>query len=105
MNLPTVSELRRGGCKVWVTHKRYYDKDRPKLLNKSDANHLIYCDLSLCIKNNKLLLAKGGLTEVRIDLPNGDTLTGKAQCSLKDAYNKKLGLQIALGRALRGKYV
>lgn len=42
----------------------------------------------------------GGSTVVQITTPDGVELRGEAVCSTKDAFNKKLGTQIALGRAL-----
>lgn len=42
----------------------------------------------------------GGSTVVEITTPNGVEITGEAVCSTKDSFNKKLGTQIALGRAL-----
>ena len=49
----------------------------------------------------KQLRSKGGMTEVGIY--KGDTLlsTGWAKCCSIDNYNRKLGLKIALGRAIK----
>lgn len=51
------------------------------------------------IKNNNLS-CKGGNTEVGIYNKQFNLLAnGVAKCSKRDNYNRKLGLQIALGRA------
>lgn len=44
---------------------------------------------------------KGGETIVQISLPDGRYLEGVAKCSLSDSYNRKVGVNIALGRALK----
>jgi hypothetical protein len=46
--------------------------------------------------------ACGGKTVVEITTPDGTTLVGKARCNRKENYNKKLGVRIALGRAMIG---
>jgi len=51
-------------------------------------------------KNNDTFLEKGGKTIVQIKTPSGQEFEGKAVCSEKDNYNKRIGLQVALGRAL-----
>lgn len=43
---------------------------------------------------------KGGQTLVKVTTPTGQVLVGIAACSDKDNFNKKLGVNIALGRAL-----
>lgn len=45
---------------------------------------------------------KGGKTVVQVKTPDGIELEGIAVCSKKENYNKKLGVSIALGRALNG---
>lgn len=42
----------------------------------------------------------GGITEVYVTTPTGQVLRGVARCSNRDNFNKKLGVQIALGRAM-----
>ncbi len=44
---------------------------------------------------------KGGLTTVTIYCPTGTVIHGEARCSRKDTFNKRLGVTIALGRALK----
>lgn len=47
-----------------------------------------------------LPLAKGGLTECRVILPNGEEVFGAARCRNTENYSKRLGRNISLGRAL-----
>jgi hypothetical protein len=44
----------------------------------------------------------GGKTEVYVTTPNGEDFQGAAICSKKERFNKKMGVSIALGRALSG---
>jgi hypothetical protein len=43
---------------------------------------------------------RGGKTEVTVILPDKRTATGIAHCMTIDTFNKNIGRQIALGRAL-----
>lgn len=98
--MKTVAELRQEGFKVFVKHSRYYLETRRFLFEKT----LIYGPLSKSEKEasgfgSENLFAKGGKTEVEI-YKNGVLLgEGHAVCSLSDNFNRKIGLQIALGRA------
>lgn len=50
----------------------------------------------------RTLLAKGGRTEAIVLDTHGDPIVmGIATCSDEDAFNKSIGRQIALGRALK----
>lgn len=44
---------------------------------------------------------RGGLTLVRVALPNGAVVHAMAKCSRRDNFCKAIGRQIALGRALK----
>ena len=46
--------------------------------------------------------ARGGKTLVEITTPDGENLVGLARCSRNENFNKRLGVRIALGRALKG---
>ena len=43
----------------------------------------------------------GGRTTCKITFPDGTEAWGAAECSIRDPYNKKIGRDIALGRALK----
>jgi hypothetical protein len=72
--LPIVEALRKGGFKVRVRHSRR--------MNPTGIN------------------PRGGKTVVNLTTPNGIELEGVAVCSRKENFNKRLGVRIALGRAL-----
>ena len=74
----TVESLRKSGFQVRVYHCRQRDAGQ------------ISCH--------------GGYTAVAVTPPNGtqfSTCNGFAFCSKKDNYNKRLGVAIALGRAMK----
>lgn len=73
----SVEVLRRSGYKVRVKHFR-----------KSGASGLN---------------SRGGKTHVEITTPTGVTLFGYARCSRKENFNKKMGVRIAVGRALKSQ--
>ena len=83
---PTIHELRKSGWKVRVHHFRYYYR-------------------TLIPSNDRIFtvgqpLPKGGLTKIELTSPLGTQYLGQAECSKKDSFNRKLGVKIALGRAL-----
>ena len=88
---PSVAQLRKMGYRVDITHHRYvYDKE----------------DRLCRLLHTKTIYSKYG--NLRNVDPNGgrtyaivDGIAGVADCSFRDNYNKKVGVQIALGRALK----
>jgi len=91
----SVASLRQSGFKVRVNHFRQY-KDGDK------TGYTKY--MAGLIGSNVLgdVLPRGGLTTVEVTSPTGETFIGEARCSDKDSFNRKLGVKIALGRALNG---
>lgn len=80
-----VHELRKAGNVVRVFHHRLLQKDEEDERGYSFS-------------------PRGGRTEVLIkpiNNPDMPMIISHAFCSNKDNYNKKLGVQIALGRALK----
>ena len=89
-----IKELRQAGYKVRVNHFRYHGVTgclHPAHFFRESAHPMSRCWIS----------PKGGLTEVEIRTPDGKELKGKAECSRKDTFNRKLGLTIAVNRALK----
>lgn len=70
----TVEDLRKRGFKIRVHHHRRV--------------------------TGKVVNPLGGKTVVEITTPDGTTLVGVSRCSRKENFNKRLGVRIALGRAL-----
>ena len=74
----SVHELRTQGYKVKVFHNRLVDDQTGEIL------------------------CRGGSTVIELTTPDNVTYTHTAKCNEKDNYNKKRGVQIALGRILKG---
>ena len=47
------------------------------------------------------IVNNGGKTVVTVTTPSGDVVVGESICHKKDLFNKKIGRQIAIGRALK----
>lgn len=75
MYIPSVDDLRGMGYKVKVIHQRNKNKDGS-------------------------IMTKGGKTVILITDQYGNTTESHARCSSLDGFNKKLGIRIAIGRAL-----
>ena len=71
----TIEDLRRAGYKIRVHHHRK--------LNTEGIN------------------ARGGKTVVEVTTPDGTTLVGMSRCSRRENFNKRMGVRIALGRAMK----
>lgn len=103
----TVASLRKQGYKVRVTHQRYYftgkmetsNDDGVELLSRYEAEHHEFGNLLL---DGTTPEGNGGQTLVEITTPTGETLYGNAVCSTSQNYDRKLGVYIALGRAMKG---
>lgn len=78
----TIAQLRRSGYKVRVLHSR------PKLS--------IQKIVGVMTEYNP----KGGNTIIEVTSPDGRNAIGASQCSEKESWNRKMGNQIALGRAM-----
>lgn len=85
----TVEQLRKSGYKIRITHSRnlfnYSFIGYPKAYN-AKAN-------DIC--------PRGGITYIQLTTPEGKDITSVSKCNLSDNYNKKIGVAIALGRALK----
>lgn len=95
-----IEELRQSGFRVKIQHRR------PLL----GAEHIKVTKWELDEYNDgdglgDIFSIYGGETIVKIIIINDEELqieyTGISECSKKDRFNRKLGLQIALGRALK----
>jgi hypothetical protein len=91
----SVEDLRKSGYKVRVAHKRFC---------KFDYSTTLVIPTLHGIKGDSIL-PRGGITQVDIRTPDGEELFGEAKCSDKDNYNKSIGLQIAIGRAMNSKVI
>ena len=88
----TIKQLRQQGYKVRVLHFRHLA-----------TNYNIKITSSKDIKTSYTTkLSKGGSTTIELTTPDKSrTVIGKSVCSLGESFNRKLGNNIALGRALK----
>lgn len=90
-NNVTVESLRKAGFKLRVKHIR-------KLVSRGHAPMYSIRDLGM----QEDIVNNGGVTEVMLTTPDAKiTVTGVAECGKKDQYNKKIGVQYAISRALK----
>ncbi len=97
MNNITIEELRRRKYKVRVTHERYFCRQTDLGFETGKAR----MDE---IRANKLadyVVPVGGNTKIVITDQKGTNFVGEAKCSFKENYNRKRGISIALGRAVK----
>ncbi len=78
----TIAQLRRSGYKVRVLHSR------PKMAIQKIGG--VMTEYS----------SKGGTTIIEVTSPDGRNAIGTSKCSEKESWNRKMGNQIALGRAM-----
>ena len=93
----TVHQLRKVGCKVTVHHNRYWKNSTVSRPMGPVPSHTIA---------PSEFYARGGRTFVQIVFPADSVrkekvVTCEAVCSLADNYNRKIGVAIAVGRALK----
>jgi hypothetical protein len=97
----SVKNLRQSGFKVRVGHYRWTEFQGGILKNKSIKK--ISGSPCLQIKgvdwSDRGFYPKGGTTTIELT-KDGIDASGEAICCLEDNYNRKLGVKIALGRAL-----
>lgn len=92
--IPTPAELIAAGWRVKIQHNRWYSPTKRRTLRKgatfkATLNH------------------RGGYTYVHLWSPTSrksevPSLVGIAMCSDKDCYSKKVGVRLAIARALHG---
>jgi|LakMenE01Jun11ns_1017448.scaffolds.fasta_scaffold9928910_6 hypothetical protein len=87
--MQTVENLRKSGWKVRVLHYRNDESCEGKVKSSHSKEYKIN--------------PKGGKTVVILDSPFGEHFEGLAICNAGDLYNKKIGVKIAIGRALFSK--
>lgn len=103
--MKTVSELRRSGNKVRVTHVR--QTKNPALIDHQPDFLLSRYEHNLAFAESRLsnmrsfgesVLPYGGFTLVEITTPDGTTLKGKFNFG-KRRFERKIGVKAAIGRA------
>ena len=83
MSTPSIKQLRQSGWKVRVMHRRNHEIKRTIDGEYPEVSNF------------------GGSTIIEVTTPDMSiTASGKAVCSLKENFNRRVGNSIALGRAL-----
>lgn len=91
--MQTVHSLRSQGFKIRVNHYRF-DKTTPNVLRPRFSFKKQDIDKSE-------IEEKGGKTIITVTSPDGRTVEAISKCSLLDNFNRKKGVAIALGRAMK----
>ena len=88
----SIVELKKQGNRVKVYHYRLFKNKRTNILI-----------LKQFFQGNRdeEMLHYGGQTEIELFMPDGKIHKGVAECSLKDNFNRKIGIQTALGRIIK----
>lgn len=102
MNLPTIHQLRKAGYKVKISHYRYSNRYSDPVVFTAEQRFPIF--LNLITRQAKkdrefaYISGKGGETVLSLKTPVGNEIVSHAKCSLKDSFNRKLGIRICIGR-------
>jgi hypothetical protein len=98
-NIKSVHQLRKDGYQIRILHYRV-SNDKP--LNEFNLVH------SSLVSGDQVY-SHGGLTIAQVKHKDGRETEGQARCSIKDNFNRKLGVKIALNRAFinaeKGEFV
>jgi len=97
---PTISDLRKLGFQVAVRHNRkkvFIPTCEPEVIQGNSKNDVVI--VSPCKWEYE---AKGGSTEVVLTWPDGNTTIGVSHAG-PYPFNKRQGVNVALGRALKRK--
>lgn len=104
---PTVEELRKNGYKVRVYHGRIFINDLydSVIMSKREMDEKIITEEHVWNVGYQLS-DKGGFTRVEISVPTFEggewpLLVGKYNVPAGHQFNRKLGLKVAIGRALK----
>lgn len=103
----TIKSLRADGHKVRVSHNRRVVPDLRNYTQKVEYVHIgkgKFSEVSskqINITVPTRVLGRGGETVVEVDTTDGKNFKVNALCSNKEAYNKKRGVAICLGRIAR----
>lgn len=99
-NTKTIDQLKKEGFYIDVYHGRtHVNKDTPweiKVISRKDAE-------KSGVLNNYFLSHEGGFTLIEITSPEGKKVRGKHNFG-KRSFNRKIGLNSALGKALKELY-
>lgn len=92
-NIISIESLKRDGFKVYVRHYRRY--------RRYEGGKIHFDLLPNSVADVKYSLPTGGKIELAIVDPDGNEFLGVSKCNSYDAFNKKIGVQLALTQAIR----
>ena len=96
----TVEQLRKSGYRVLINHYRY-PGNVSKGLNKRQASK-VKMECAFALSDEGLGISPfGGKTTIEVISQSGTSYTAEADCSVRDNFNKRMGVKIALGRILK----
>lgn len=120
INKNTIDDLKKAGYKVFITHRRIWEQDVRWVTKNVFKSEFDWDGHSVMVPHRRTPLRSfkeavdlwgrdnltppvpyGGETTVTITHPDGTELEGKAPCSMMDRFNRRLGLYMALGRAIK----
>jgi len=84
----TIKSLRQAGNKVRCVHSRYKLGDN-QLFSMYDLRKA-GCSIALN--------SRGGFTQIDVTTKDGKDFSASAKCSLRDSFNRRTAVSIALGR-------
>lgn len=91
----SLNKLKSEGYKVKVVHLRRVFSGRENTIGELKTRNQILNDFGTM----DVAFLTGGETRVYIKSPDGKESSAVSRCSDKDSFNRKRGLEIALGRA------
>ena len=105
-----IQELKEDGFQVRVYHGRVFtdtnghiytdENGTPDVMNKKEFNDLKLVFDRACEEHGMIISSFGGFTKVTIS-KNNKEFTGKYNVPKGKQFNRKLGFQIAFGKALK----
>lgn len=93
-------KLRKAGCRIRVHHQRFYRgyDGFVKHVTLEPVSRQTAAELGF---ESYDMEPRGGATRVQVTTPEGQHFIGGAECSDHDGYNKAIGRETALRRAIR----
>jgi hypothetical protein len=95
----TVQSLRKQGYKLKISHFRYIEGADDG--NGFPSTELVPMYEIRNLKCQSKILPRGGRTEVELTTPSGENYKSVTYCNSVDSFNRKIGIQIAIGRILK----
>ncbi len=101
--LPTVQQLREDGHTVTVNHSRAVLVHNPEK-KRYDKVVRLTRELYKDGWHGRDFLARGGKTDVKVEMKTGEVYEGHAECSPQESWCRPVGLVVALDKAIGHLY-